>query len=219
MKRINLLLIDNYDSFTYNLYDLFSSFEEVSLSVKRNDEDLSELDQGKYDAVIIGSGPGSPINQAYFGKCLHVIQEYGTKGLPIFGVCLGFQGIAYAFGASLKRCKMPKHGKLSPLTITKHDTLFKGVTESPKVMCYHSLMIDPDAPLPDDLIFTAMTEESEESTRINGREWMALEHVKYPIYGVQFHPESYATEAGRLIVENFFVSSGLMTNKIQAGVY
>lgn len=215
MNKVDLLLIDNYDSFTYNLYDLFYSIDGVSLTVKRNDEDfIHELDQGKYDAVVIGPGPGSPMDQAYFGNCLQVIQEYGTRGLPILGICLGFQGIAYAFGASLKRCQLPIHGKLSPLTITKHDTLFSGITESPMVMRYHSLMIDPDASLPDELLFTAMVKETEESSMINGREWMALEHIEYPIYGIQFHPESYATETGRLIAKNFLVASGKLPAQV-----
>lgn len=204
MSKTHLLLIDNYDSFTYNLYDLLYTIGGVTVTVKRNDEDyLHELDQGVYDAVVIGPGPGSPMDKEYFGSCLQVIKEYGTRGLPILGVCLGFQGIAYAFGASLKRAKLPMHGKLSQLTITKSDTLFSGITEPPTVMRYHSLIIDPDAPLPDELIFTAEVMETEESVAINGRELMALEHVKHPIYGVQFHPESFATETGKVIVENF----------------
>lgn len=204
MNKVHLLLIDNYDSFTYNLYDLLSTIDGVTLTIRRNDEDyLDELERGRYDAVVIGSGPGSPMDKKYFGNCLQVIKDYGTRGLPILGVCLGFQGIAYAFGASLKRAKLPMHGKLSQLTISKHDTLFSGITEPPVVMRYHSLIVDPDAPLPNDLIFTAEVKETEKSVMVNGRELMALEHVKYPIYGVQFHPESFATEAGRNIAENF----------------
>ena len=164
MSKVHLLLIDNYDSFTYNLSDLISTINGVTLTIRRNDEDfLDELDQGRYDAVVIGSGPGSPMDQEYFGHCLKVIQEYGTRGLPILGVCLGFQGIAHAFGASLKRANLPMHGKRSPLSILKDDSLFFGISEPPMVMRYHSIMIDPDAPLPDDLIFTAEVKDTEES--------------------------------------------------------
>ena len=204
MKTIELLLIDNYDSFTYNLYHLLSEIEGVSLTVRRNDDDyLPELDAGTYDAVIIGPGPGSPTDESYFGDCLKVIKHYGTNGLPILGVCLGFQGIAHAFGASLKRANLPMHGKLSELNILKDDTLFAGISGVPEVMRYHSLMIDPGQHIPKELVITAEVNKEASSVQSNGREIMALEHQIYPIYGVQFHPESFGTDTGLQIVKNF----------------
>lgn len=208
MKQLQILLIDNYDSFTFNLYHLLAQFDQVSVTVKRNDEKfLAELDQGLYDAVVIGPGPGSPDDPNYFGNCLKVILEYGTQGLPILGICLGFQGVAYAFGASLKKASLPMHGKLSTLNVFKEDPIFSGILPSPQVMRYHSLMINPDLPWPDELIITAEVKNDEPSVRINGREIMAIEHRKYPIYGLQFHPESFASEAGSQMVENFLQTS------------
>lgn len=204
MKAIDLLLIDNYDSFTYNLYHLLSEMKGVALSVRRNDENfLPDLDAGAFDAVVIGPGPGSPQDENYFGSCLKVITHYGKQGLPILGVCLGFQGIAHAFGASLKRANLPMHGKLSELEILKHDTLFAGIEGAPEVMRYHSLMVDTDQPIPNELMITAEVSKDAPSVEINGREIMALEHQDYPIYGVQFHPESFGTDIGLQIVENF----------------
>lgn len=209
MKPVDLLLIDNYDSFTYNLYHLLSALKGVNLTLRRNDENyLEELDAGAYDAVIIGPGPGSPLDESYFGDCLKVITAYGTRGLPILGVCLGFQGIAHAFGATLKKASLPMHGKLSELEILKRDTLFTDVPDYPLVMRYHSLLIDPDAPFPSELIVTAEVKANASSVLSNGRELMAIEHRTYPIYGVQFHPESFATEIGVQIVENFLRLSG-----------
>jgi anthranilate synthase component 2 len=204
MSNTKLLLIDNYDSFTYNLYHLFAQIEGVSITIKRNDENfLPSLNDGLYDGVIIGPGPGSPMDENYFGGCLKVILEYGTKGLPILGVCLGFQGIACAFGASLKRSNLPMHGKRSEMKIFKADTILAGLEDDLPVMRYHSLMIDPDKQFPPDLLVTAEVKETAPSVRTNGREIMAIEHRSHPIYGVQFHPESFATEAGSTMARNF----------------
>lgn len=204
MNRVRVLLIDNYDSFTYNLYHLLASIDRVAVTVKRNDEDyLYELQKGIYDAVIIGPGPGSPTDPQYFGNCLRVIQDYGTKGLPVFGICLGFQGIAHAFQVALRRAKQPMHGKVSQLAVLKKDSLFAGVPNHISVMRYHSLMVDPVSVLDSELVVTAEVRAQEESVRINGREIMAFEHRTYPIFGVQYHPESFATEAGYKMMCNF----------------
>jgi len=172
--------------------------------VRRNDEDfLTDLAQGVFNAVIIGPGPGSPEDDHYFGKCRQVILDHGTKGMPILGVCLGFQGIAHAFGASLKRATVPVHGKLSELELLKHDTLFRGVANHIEVMRYHSLMIDTEKSLGSDLVVSAEVAPDALSTKQNGREIMAIEHASLPIYGVQFHPESFASESGLRMIENF----------------
>jgi anthranilate synthase component 2 len=202
MCEKQLLLIDNYDSFTFNLYHLFAQLPEVRLTVRRNDElELTEL--SRFDGVIIGPGPGSPTDEQYFGKCMQVIVDYGTKGLPILGVCLGFQGIAHAFGSSLRRAPLPMHGKLSQVNIYKTDTIFAGLANGIKVMRYHSLLIDSNQPFADELLITAEVQQSEPSIEQNGREIMALEHKKHPIFGVQFHPESFASEGGLTIAKNF----------------
>ncbi|SHE90184.1 anthranilate synthase component 2 [Seinonella peptonophila] len=204
MYKLRLLLIDNYDSFTYNLYHMLLELENIELTVKRNDEAfLNDLSNGAYDAVIIGPGPGSPMDPQYFGNCSRVILDYGTSGLPILGVCLGFQGIVHAFGGSIKQAIQPMHGKLSRLQLLKKDTLFKGIDDTPKVMRYHSLMVDLESPFPTDLIITAEVDQTESSVAVNGRELMALEHRQYPIYGVQFHPESFATDDGMKLLTNF----------------
>jgi len=206
MKRI--LLVDNYDSFVFNLKALCESLDGVSITVMRNDDPFIELiAEGKFDGLIISPGPGSPDDVHYFGQCMKAIKEVGpSKKLPIFGVCLGFQGIAHAFGCTLKRAPLPMHGKVSSLKILEPGIILRGITDGSRVMRYHSLMIDMEKPFSDDLKITAEVAEGERSLTKNGREIMAIEHVSLPIYGVQYHPESFATESGREMVENFFKS-------------
>ena len=201
---MKILLIDNYDSFTYNLLHLFAPIDGVDVEVVRNDEDfLGRLAHGEFDGVIISPGPGDPTDRHYFGNNMKVIEDYGLKGLPILGVCLGFQGIAAYFGANLKKARYPMHGKTSKLKIIKDDNLLKGMTGGIEVMRYHSLMIDTDQPLPDEIVFTAEVDRSEQSVELNGIEMMALRHQALPIYGVQFHPESFASELGDTLADNF----------------
>lgn len=201
---MKILLIDNYDSFTYNLLHLFARINGVEVEVVRNDEDfLGRLAGGEFDGVIISPGPGDPRDDHYFGKNMKVIEEYGQKGMPILGVCLGFQGIAAYFGGSLKKANSPMHGKTSKLKIIENDNLLKGLHSGIEVMRYHSLMIDTDKALPDGIIFTAETGHDEDSVKLNGVEIMALRHNSLPIYGVQFHPESFASEMGDTLADNF----------------
>jgi len=201
---MKILLVDNYDSFTYNLVHLFAQIDGTQIDVVRNDEDfLGKLKSGGFGGVIISPGPGDPTDQSYFGNNMQLINDYSLKGLPILGVCLGFQGIASFFGAKLKKAKAPMHGKTSRLRIIEPDKLLAGVPDGVEIMRYHSLMIDADKPLPKELVFTAETDSSEISAQKNGREIMALCHRDLPIYGVQFHPESFATEQGKKMAENF----------------
>ena len=201
---MKILLIDNYDSFTYNLLHLFAQIDGVDVEVVRNDEDfLSRLGDGEFDGVIISPGPGDPRDGHYFGNNMKVIKEYGLRGMPVLGVCLGFQGIAAYFGANLKKAKSPMHGKTSKLKILKNDNLLEGLNDGIEVMRYHSLMIDTDKPLPDEIIFTAEVDRVEKSVKSNGLELMALRHQALPIYGVQFHPESFASEMGDTLANNF----------------
>jgi anthranilate synthase component II len=193
---MKVLIIDNYDSFTYNLYqyvgELLQKKEQgFTLDVVRNDAiTLDEIIKRKYDKIIISPGPGDSSDKAYFGVCAEVIVQLGKK-IPVLGVCLGMQGIAHYFGGKVVRAKKPMHGKTS---IIKHDEkgVFVGLPQGLEVMRYHSLIVSKND-LPETLEITATT----------GDEVMGLRHKKYPIEGIQFHPESFATEAGKKMLENF----------------
>lgn len=201
---MNILLIDNYDSFTYNLLHLFAQIDNVNVEVFRNDEvPFDALKEGYYQAVIISPGPGNPNDEQYFGQNNRVLKDFGLKGLPILGICLGFQGIASFFGASLKQAKLPQHGKTSDINILDDTDLFANLPKSFEVMRYHSLMIDTDKSIGEQIIITSTVDESSDTVKANGIEIMAIKHISLPIYGVQFHPESFATEMGAQIAENF----------------
>lgn len=197
---MKILIIDNYDSFTFNLYqyvgELLSAREtDFVLDVVRNDElTLGEIRKRKYSRIIISPGPGDPADKKYFGVCADVITELGKK-TPVLGVCLGMQGIAHYFGGKVVRARMPMHGKTSLIT---HDGkgIFKGLPQDLEVMRYHSLVAEKES-LPKDLLVTARAQDSGEI--------MGLRHKRYPIEGIQFHPESFATEGGKRIIENFIV--------------
>jgi anthranilate synthase component II len=217
MAKKRLLLVDNYDSFVFNLKHLFESLPDVAITVVRNDEDfIKDLRNHEYDGLIIGPGPGSPDDLRYFGNCARALQEFGPQRLPILGVCLGFQGIAVAFGCTLKRASIPMHGKKSTLQLRESGVILDGIKSSIEVMRYHSLMIDMDCHFSDELKITAEVATAEEALRFskssadhpflteaNGREIMAIEHRHLPIFGVQFHPESFGTPNGKEMAKNF----------------
>jgi len=192
------LILDNYDSFTYNLYQyvgelLENSEKPFQLEVVRNDEiDISEIENRKYDRIIISPGPGDPSDKKYFGVCAEVLLQTG-RATPVLGVCLGMQGIAHYYGGKVIRADLPMHGKTSKIT---HDGkgVFEGLPQNIAVMRYHSLIADTKT-FPSDLEITARTE--------SGAEIMGLRHKIYPIEGIQFHPESFATEGGMKMIENF----------------
>ncbi len=195
---MKVLLIDNYDSFTFNLYQvvgeiLMKTQSKFTIDVFRNDEmTLSEIAQNKYDRIIISPGPGDPADKHYFGVCAEVITQLG-KRTPVFGVCLGMQGIAHYFGGKVVRANVPMHGKTSEIM---HDEkgVFAGLPQGLEVMRYHSLIADKKS-LPKELVITATAGE-------NG-DIMGIRHRHFPIEGIQFHPESFATEAGKRMLENF----------------
>lgn len=204
MKSIRILIIDNYDSFTYNLLHLFAEIPGVDVDVARNDEvPLSKIEKGEYDGVIISPGPGDPTDEEYFGQNTLVIKKFGTSGLPILGVCLGFQGIATTFGAHLKQAAVPQHGKTSKLEVIESTGMFESIPSGTEVMRYHSLMIDTKKGISDDLVITAEIDPLSATVQQNGREIMGIRHKKYPIHGVQFHPESFATDLGDKLAKNF----------------
>ena len=186
MKKI--LLIDNYDSFTYNLYHYLSSSNK-NVDVKRNDKvNSNDIIKNKYKKIIISPGPGNP-NQA--GNCLKIVKNFYNK-IPILGVCLGHQIIGQVFGSKIIQAKKLMHGKTS-LIKNKRLGVLKGIKSKFTATRYHSLIVDR-ATLSKDLIITATTENNI---------IMGLMHNKYQIHGVQFHPESINTKVGMKIIENF----------------
>ena len=195
---MKVLILDNYDSFTFNLYQyvgeiLQSKLDSFVIDVIRNDQiSLDDIKKKKYDKIIISPGPGDPSDSAYFGVCAEVLTKLG-ENTPVLGVCLGMQGMAFCFGGKVVRAKLPMHGKVS---FIKHDGkgLFKGLPQNLEVMRYHSLVADSKS-LPKVLEVTARV----------GKEIMGLRHKKYPIQGIQFHPESFATEGGKKILTNFLL--------------
>jgi len=182
-----IVVIDNYDSFTYNLVQAFGLLG-AELCVFRNDETtLAELQQLKPSHIVISPGPGTPDDG---GISLDVIREMGAT-TPILGVCLGHQCIGQAYGGQVIRAPRLMHGKTSQV-YHRGDALFMGVPSPFDATRYHSLIVNE--PLPDVLKVTAFTDQGEV---------MALRHVKYPVVGVQFHPESILTTFGVRLMQNF----------------
>jgi len=182
------LLIDNYDSFTYNLYHYLSSLK-CKVEVIRNDKiNSKEIIKRKYRKIVISPGPGTP-NQA--GNCLKIVKDLSKK-IPILGVCLGHQIIAQAFGAKIINAKKIMHGKISKIS-HKKTGIFKGVKNNLKGTRYHSLIVDKKT-LNKDFVITAKTKDNV---------IMAIMHKKYNLHGVQFHPESISTKEGMKLIKNF----------------
>ncbi len=189
---MKFLIIDNYDSFVYNIAQYLGELG-VDCDVKRNDKiTIKEIKENDYDAIIISPGPGTPEDKKYFGVCTDVIKEIGPIK-PILGVCLGHQGIIHAFGGKVTNAGCVRHGKTS---LIKHvdDPLFKDVKNPFRATRYHSLVGDKTI-IPDSLEVTATAEDDAEI--------MAVRHKDYLIEGVQFHPESIMTEDGKKILANF----------------
>jgi anthranilate synthase component 2 len=187
-----VLLIDNYDSFSYNLYQLVGSINP-DIRVIRNDEyTVEEIEQMKPTHIIISPGPGKP---SAAGMCEEAIAYFKGK-LPIMGVCLGHQAICEVFGATVSYAKELKHGKMSVVRLSQDCRIFRGVGAQAEAARYHSLIAIKDT-IPDCLEVTAVTEDGEV---------MAVKHREYEIYGLQFHPESILTPKGKMMVENFLMS-------------
>ena len=183
-----ILLIDNYDSFSYNLYQLIGSVNS-DIKVIRNDEyTVDEIMKMKPEAIVLSPGPGRPEDA---GVCVEVIRTCGRK-IPILGVCLGHQAICQAFGGTVTYAKELMHGKQS---LIEHDgkSVFEGIPSPVHVARYHSLAVD-EKTLPDVFEILARTEDGE---------IMAMQHKEYPLIGIQFHPESIYTDHGKKMIENF----------------
>ena len=186
---MKLLVIDNYDSFTYNLVQLFGEMDDVDLVVKRNDEiSVEELAKIKPDRICISPGPGRPENAGISSELIH---ELGPS-IPILGVCLGHQCIAQVFGGEVVRAEKLMHGKTSQIH-HQHRVVFKDLAEPLEATRYNSLIVKRES-LPDSLEITAETDDGE---------IMGLQHRQFPIHGVQFHPESILTTEGRKLLANF----------------
>lgn len=184
-----ILLIDNYDSFSYNLYQLIGSVEP-DIKVIRNDaHTIEEIEAMKPEAIILSPGPGKPEDA---GVCIEVIKYFIGK-LPIFGVCLGHQAICEAFGGTVSYAKELMHGKQSKVYQGGISSLFRGLGPEFKAARYHSLAARAED-FPEALKVTAESDDGE---------IMALEHREYPVFGVQFHPESVMTPDGKKMIENF----------------
>ncbi|MFX0094022.1 MAG: anthranilate synthase component II [Candidatus Hodarchaeota archaeon] len=189
---MNGLLIDNYDSFTYNLYQYLGELSSGTIDVVRNDQIAQEnLEDANYDYFVLSPGPGHPGNLRDFGICASILQTL-ARFTPTLGVCLGHQGIGYYYGANIIQCPYLMHGKTSFIT---HDGsgIFQGLPKLLSVARYHSLAIDP-LTVPECLEVTAKTFDGT---------IMAIRHKKYPIVGIQFHPESILTKEGKKILTNF----------------
>jgi anthranilate synthase component 2 len=184
-----ILLIDNYDSFSYNLYQYLGEFE-TDIKVIRNDEmTVEEIEKLNPEGIVLSPGPGRP-------KDAGVIEEVALtlgKKIPTLGICLGHQGICEAYGGVVTYAKQLMHGKTSVVRKTANCPIFNGCPDEFEVARYHSLAAE-ESSLPECLEVTALTTEGE---------IMAVQHKEYPIYGLQFHPESILTPNGKLMIQNF----------------
>ena len=192
---MKLVIIDNYDSFTYNLYQMLQALVPDKIEVYRNDaltfEQLKEL---RPDKIVLSPGPGHPSNDKDFGVCRDIIVKHDELATPTLGVCLGHQGMVQHLGGQVVRAPEVVHGKSSDVKVEKECALFDGLPQVFSAMRYHSLV--------------AREEDFPESLEIVARESrlgliMALRHRTRPLYGVQFHPESIGTPDGNLMLRNF----------------
>lgn len=192
MKTMKTLIIDNFDSFTYNIFQCVAELGGNPVVFRNDAIGLKEIVDGNYSHIILSPGPGSPDNVKDFGICGSVIQEL-SGALPILGICLGHQGIISFFGGKIERASEPMHGKMSEVSVNPEHVLFKHFSQKIRVMRYHSL-IGRRSDLPDCLRIISETDDGI---------IMGIEHRNFPTYGVQFHPESIGTPDGKQILQNF----------------
>ncbi len=189
---MKILVIDNYDSFTYNLAQLLGELKTEPIVIRNDMITLQEIEKMNPDAIVISPGPGHPANKRDFGVCSEVITKLGPK-IPILGVCLGHQGIVHVYGGKVVHAKKLRHGKTSNIEHSNSD-IFEDVSNPFRATRYHSLVAQPDT-IPECLEVTARSEDDGEI--------MGIKHKEYLIRGVQFHPESVLTDDGRKILTNF----------------
>jgi anthranilate synthase/aminodeoxychorismate synthase-like glutamine amidotransferase len=189
-----LLMIDNYDSFTYNLFQYISELGEEVVVVRNNETTIAAIEKMQPERIVVSPGPSTPQNA---GISNDVIKHFGSK-LPLLGVCLGHQCIGYSYGGIVSRAQRIMHGKAS-LIHHKNAGVFAGLPSPISAIRYHSLLIEKEH-LPDCLEVTAWTDEGE---------IMGVRHKQFNVEGVQFHPESFMTEHGKDIINNFVKSGKL----------
>ena len=183
-----VILVDNYDSFTWNLFHHLGALG-ATVTVVRNDAiSVEDLLKGKPDAIVLSPGPRTPRDA---GICLSLLKAAGST-TPILGVCLGHQAIGDAYGAQITRAPIPMHGKVSVIH-HQGEAVFRGINGPFRATRYHSLVVD-EATLPDDLVVTARSDDGVV---------MGLSHKVHPVHGVQFHPESISSDYGRVVFGNF----------------
>lgn len=184
-----ILLIDNFDSFTFNLYQYLGELGEQITVFRNNQLNMEQIKALNPKAIILSPGPGKPEDA---GICIELVQTFFNK-IPILGICLGHQAIGAAFGGEIHRAALIKHGKTS-LISHQSDELFNGLPNPLEVMRYHSLIIEKGS-VPDMLECIAYS--------VDDKEIMAIKHRQYPVFGLQFHPESIGTPSGKQILNNF----------------
>ena len=189
---MKVIIIDNFDSFVYNLAQYVGKLGAEPLVYRNNMITINNVKRMNPDKIVISPGPGVPSDPKYFGICLDLIRQVSVE-VPTLGVCLGHQGIAYAYGGSIVPAKRLMHGKTS-LIQHDHNGLFKGITNPLRATRYHSLVCERKS-FPQCLQVTAKS--------LDDNEIMGLKHREYPIYGIQFHPESILTVEGMQIMKNF----------------
>lgn len=187
------LIIDNYDSFTYNLFQYCAELGGNPEVFKNNELTIQDIKKRKYTHIIISPGPGRPEKKKDFGICGDVIKNFKGK-IPILGVCLGHQGIIHLFGGKIIHAPKSMHGKRNLISINNKHPLFKNLPKIIEVMRYHSLIGD-SRKIPDELSVIALTK--------NDKLIMAVAHKSFSLFGVQFHPESIGTPFGKQILKNF----------------
>ena len=184
-----ILIIDNYDSFTYNVFQYVGEINKDVIIVKNDELSIESIKQNKYSHIIISPGPGAP-NES--GKCIDIVKHF-YKEIPILGVCLGHQVIGKAFGASVIKNHDIVHGKTSEIYNDNSSVLYNGIPSVFTATRYHSLIIEK----------SSMSNDFRINSWLSDKTVMGLEHKKYPLYGVQYHPESIKTDYGKLILNNF----------------
>ena len=184
-----ILIIDNYDSFTYNLYQLIGTIDPDIRAIRNDAMTVKEIEELAPKAIILSPGPGKPSDA---GICEEVVKELGAK-IPILGVCLGHQSICEVYGGTVAHAKHLMHGKQSDAKIDNTSPIFAGLPETVPVARYHSLSLVPET-LPSCLKVIATADDGE---------IMAVAHREYPVYGLQFHPESIMTPDGIVMLKNF----------------
>jgi len=196
VNELKTLIVDNYDSFVYNLVQQVGKLGSEPL-VYRNDEiDLEQIARINPDNIILSPGPGTPIDRRFFGICLDILRYYSCK-IHTLGVCLGHQGIIYTYGGVIEKAGKIMHGKVSQI---KHDNegIFEGLDNPFIATRYHSL-VGARLTIPSEIIVSA--------TAVDDNEVMAVKHKSHPVYGVQFHPESILTKEGDKLINNFLKGS------------